>query len=151
MKAIELKDIKPQTFYIVLEWMNTGDILQFFNPSSIFELYRISNIFLIKDLCQSIILFVTENLSENNFGMVYEFAIKIGHDGLRKAVVKKWKKLSCSFIKMNQIKYLLSKNPSDDFFVELALQLQGNESADQVQDKAMVLEYLAKKNDIYSV
>ena len=122
---ISLKDVNPETFYEILQWLYTCDIPMIWRPSTLFELYRAADYFLMPDLCDAIIKFVTATFCEHNFGQVYEFALKIGNKEL---VFKKWKENREKFEATDQLKELVKRNDDYDFFVHFQLKMQGVDS-----------------------
>ena len=140
---ISLKEVKinPETFHQILLWLNTGEIPMIWKPPALFELYRAADYFLMKDLCDAIIKFVTATFCEYNFGQVYEFALKIENEDLENAVLKKWKDNREKFEATDQIKKLLKRNEDPEFFLNLSLKVHGIVSGDEAaQNKFLLLK-----------
>lgn len=122
---IVLREVKPETFIQILQWLYTGDIPMIWKPSALFELHRTADYFLMDDLCKAIIEFIMGTFCEYNFGQVYEFAVRIGDLELEKAVVKDWKENRALFLATNEIKDLIERNPGDEYLVRLIRSIQG--------------------------
>ena len=147
---ISLKEIKinPETFHQILQWLYTGDIPMIWKPCTLFELYRAADYFLMPNLCDAIVKFITATFCEHNFGQVYEFALRVGNKELEKAVFKKWKENRDKFEATDQIRKLLERNDDSNFFLNLALKMHGSKAqtqSDEALDKFMVLKMIDLK------
>ena len=140
---ISLKYIEAETFYQILLWRYSGEIPMIWKPSALFELYRTADYFLMKDLCDAIIKFVTATFCEYNFGQVYEFALKIENEELENAVIKKWKENREIFEATDQVKKLLERNEDTEFFLKLVMKLKVIVTqGDEAEDKYSIIKML---------
>ena len=115
-------------------------------PSAIFELYRVADYFLMKDLCDAIIKFISSTFCEYNFGQVYEWALEIGNVELEKTVFKKWNENGEKFGATDQIQKLIERNESPDFFMKLLMKMHGvKEQGDDSLDKIALIKSIVMK------
>ena len=143
---IIIEDVKPETFYQILQWIYTKEIPMIWKPFELFELYRTAHYFQITDLCDAIVKFITASFNEYNFGLVYEFALQNNNAELEKEVLKKWKGNREKFEATDQIKELVDRNKDSDGCFQLLLKMIGIESqGDESQDWVSLLK-CARKN-----
>jgi predicted ATP-grasp superfamily ATP-dependent carboligase len=119
---IPIHGISSNVFEMIVEWLYTMDVrqLNLLSPFSSHTLeylervYVAADMLLITDLCDSIVKFLMHLMSNQNFGEIYQIAMRIENTTLEKTVFQLWITNSESFNKnTKQIHFFLHEHQEE--------------------------------------
>jgi hypothetical protein len=129
---IPIQGVEVDVFKMIIEWLYTMDIrrlngLSYFLFSDLERVYVAADMYLLPDLCDSILKYLESLINEQTFGEIYQIAKRIGSKTLEDCVLRSWISKSDGFnnnaaqtdevIKANRIE---SSVKEQDYMMEIS-------------------------------